>query len=166
MPPEGPVDIVIENGIIVDMVPMDPVNAAGYGSAFSRPTGDKIVDATGKYVMPGLVEMHTHLPPGSSLGPRGLDFVYRLYLGHGITTVRDAGSGAGLRVLTEQRRLSDANSLPAPRLILCQRWPLPLREWDAGNTPDKARLMVREFKALGADCIKISKSPGHYPDDM
>jgi imidazolonepropionase-like amidohydrolase len=166
MPPEGPVDIVIENGTIVDMVPMDPVNAAGYGSAFRRPTGDKIVDATGKYVMPGLVEMHTHLPPGSSLGPRSLDFVYRLYLGHGVTTVRDAGSGAGLRVLTEQRRLSDANSLPAPRLILCQRWPLPLREWDAGNTPDKARLMVREFKALGADCIKISKSPGHYPDVM
>ena len=166
MPPEGPVDIVIENGTIVDMVPMDPVNAAGYGRAFTRPTGDKIVDATGKYVMPGLVEMHTHLPPGSSLGPRGLDFVYRLYLGHGVTTVRDAGSGAGLRLLTEQRRLSDANSLPAPRLILCQRWPLPLREWDVGNTPDKARLMVREFKALGADCIKISKSPGHYPDVM
>jgi hypothetical protein len=33
-----------------------------------------------------------------------------------------------------------------------------------GNTPDKARAMVREFKALGADCVKVSKSPGHYPD--
>ncbi|MGH7561064.1 MAG: amidohydrolase family protein [Gemmatimonadales bacterium] len=164
MPPEGPVDIVIENGIIVDMIPMDPVNAAGYGRSFTRATGDKVVDARGMYVMPGLVEMHAHLPPGASLGPRGLEYAYRLYLGHGVTTVRDAGSGAGLRTLTEQRRLSASNAFPAPRLVLCQRWPLPLREWDAGNTPEKARVMVREFKALGADCIKISKSPGHYPD--
>jgi imidazolonepropionase-like amidohydrolase len=164
MPPEGPVDLVIENGTIVDMIPMDPVNAAGYGRAFQRATGDKIIDARGMYVMPGLVEMHAHLPPGQSLGPRGLDYAYRLYLGHGVTTVRDAGSGAGIRLLAEQRRLSEANALVAPRLVLCQRWPLPLREWDVGNTPEKARAMVREFKALGADCIKISKSPGHYPD--
>jgi imidazolonepropionase-like amidohydrolase len=164
MPPEGPVDLVIENGTIVDMIPMDPVNAAGYGRGFQRATGDKIIDARGMYVMPGLVEMHAHLPPGQSLGPRGLEYVYRLYLGHGITTVRDAGSGAGIKLLAEQRRLSEANAVVAPRLVLCQRWPLPLREWDVGNTPEKARAMVRDFKALGADCIKISKSPGHYPD--
>ena len=163
MPPEGPVDIVIENGVIVDMVPMDPVNAAGYGPGFRRPTGDRIVDARGMYVMPGLVEMHAHLP-GNGLGPRGLDYAYRLYLGHGVTTVRDAGSGAGIQRLAEQRRLAEANGIVAPRLVLCQRWPLPLRRWDEGNTPEKARAMVREFKALGADCIKISKSPGHYPD--
>ncbi len=165
MPPEGPVDIVIEGNTIVDVVLMDPVNAAGYGPGFRRPTGDKIIDAAGKYVIPGLVEMHAHLPPArSGFGPRGLDFAYRLYLGHGITTVRDAGTGAGLTLMTEQRRLAEANQLVAPRLVLCQRWPLPLRRWDVGNTPDKARAMVREFKALGADCVKVSKSPGHYPD--
>ena len=165
MPPEGPVDIVIEGNTIVDVVLMDPVNAAGYGPNFRRPTGDKIIDAAGKYVIPGLVEMHAHLPPPrSDFGPRGLDLAYRLYLGHGVTTVRDAGSGAGLAVLTDHRRRAEANLLVAPRLVLCQRWPLPLRRWDVGNTPDKARAMVREFKALGADCVKVSKSPGHYPD--
>lgn len=165
MPPEGPVDIVIEGNTIVDVVLMDAVNAAGYGPNFKRPTGDKIIDATGKYVIPGLVEMHAHLPPArSGFGPNGLDYAYRLYLGHGITTVRDAGSGAGLTLLAEHRRLAEANQLVAPRLVLCQRWPLPLRRWDIGNTPDKARVMVREFKALGADCVKVSKSPGHYPD--
>ncbi len=167
MPPEGPVDIVIENGVIVDMIPMDAVNAAGYGRTFARATGDKVIDATGMYLMPGLVEMHAHLPPPSSdFGPRGLDYAYRLYLGHGVTTVRDAGSGAGIKLLSEQRRSSAANTLVAPRLVLCQRWPLPLREWDAGNTPDKARAMVQQFKTLGADCVKVSKSPGHYPDVM
>jgi len=165
MPPEGPVDIVIENGIIVNMIPMDPVNAAGYGRNFRRATGDKVVDAAGMYVMPGLVEMHTHLPTTTGdMGPRGRDYAYRLYLGHGVTTVRDAGNGAGLKLLAEERKGSDANSLVAPRLVLCERWPHPLRAWDAGNTPEKARAMVREFKAQGADCIKISKSPGHYPD--
>lgn len=167
MPPEGPVDIVIEGNTIVDIVLMDPVNAAGYGPNFRRPTGDRVIDARGQYVIPGLVEMHAHLPPASSdYGPRGLDYAYRLYLGHGITTVRDAGTGAGLKLLTEQRRLAEANQLVAPRLVLCQRWPLPLRRWDVGDTPDKARLMVREFKALGADCVKVSKSPGQYPDVM
>lgn len=167
MPPEGPVDIVIENGVIVDMVPMDPVNAAGYGPNFKRPTGDKIIDAKGMYVMPGLVEMHAHLPrPNMRYGPRSLDYAFRLYLGHGITTVRDAGSDAGIELLLAERKRVDANEVPGPKLMLCLRWPQPLRHWDEGNTPEKARAMVRAFKARGADCIKISKSPGHYPDVM
>lgn len=165
MPPEGPVDIVVEGNTIVDMVLMDAVNAAGYGRGFQRPTGDRVIDAHGMYVMPGLVEMHAHLPsPNGELGARGPDYVYRLYLGHGVTTVRDAGTGAGLKLMVDQRRLSDANQVVAPRLVLCQRWPLPLRRWDEGNTPEKARVMVRQFKELGADCVKVSKSPGHYPD--
>ena len=167
MPPEGPVDIVIENGVIVDMVPMDPVNAAGNGPSFRRPTGDKIVDARGMYVMPGLVEMHAHLPaPNALVGPRSFEYVFRIYLGHGVTTVRDAGSGAGVERLVAERRRVEANEAPGPRTVLCLRWPQPLRRWDEGNTPEKARLMVRQFKARGADCIKISKSPGHYPDVM
>ena len=165
MPPEGPVDVVIEGNTIVDMVLMDAVNLAGHGRGFQRPTGDRVIDATGMFLMPGLVEMHAHLPGnGGDLGAQALEYSYRLYLGHGVTTVRDAGTGAGLRTMTEQRRASAANQTVAPRLVLCQRWPLPLREWDEGNTPEKARAMVRQFKELGADCVKVSKSPGHYPD--
>ena len=167
MPPEGPIDIVIENGVITDMIPMDAVNAAGYGRGAQRVTGDKVIDARGMYVMPGLVEMHAHLPaPGGDLGQKALDLVYRIYLGHGITTVRDAGTGAGMARMAEQQKQIDANSIVGPKLVLCLRWPQPLREWEIGNTPDKARAMVREFKAAGADCIKVSKSPGHYPDVM
>ncbi|MBV6522569.1 MAG: hypothetical protein MNPFHGCM_02717 [Gemmatimonadaceae bacterium] len=167
MPPEGPVDIVIENGRIADIVLMDAVNTAGNPKDHTRVTGDRIVDARGMYIIPGLVEMHAHLPPASSAyGARGLDYAYRLYLGHGVTVVRDAGTGAGLKLMTAQRAASDAHTLIAPRLVLCQRWPLPLRRWDVGNTPDRAREMVQQFKSSGADCIKISKSPGHYPDVM
>jgi len=164
-PPEGPVDIVIEGNRIVDLAPVDPVNMAGRGREFRRPTGDRVIDARGMYVIPGLVEMHAHLPaPGGELGPHALEYAYRLYLGHGVTTVRDAGTAAGLERMARQRALSERNEIVAPRLVLCQRWPLPLRSWSHGHTPEEARLMVRRFKELGADCVKISKSPGHYPD--
>ena len=167
MPPEGPVDIVIEGNTIVNMIPVDPVNAAGYGRSFQRVTGDRVIDATGMFVIPGLVEMHAHLPrDGGQFGARAADYAFRLYLGHGVTVVRDAGSDGGLKQLVEQRRLGDANAIVAPRLVLCLRWPQPLRHWDEGNTPEKARVMVRQFKDAGADCVKISKSPGHYPDVM
>jgi imidazolonepropionase-like amidohydrolase len=164
MPPEGPADILIENGRISTIVPLDPVNAAsGRGGRLLE--GDRVIDATGMYVIPGLVEMHAHLPPrGSALGERGLEYAYRLYLGHGVTTVRDAGTGAGLELMTAERRKAAANEIVAPRLVLCQRWPLPLGRWDEGDTPDEARAMVRRFKDLGADCVKVSKSPGQYPD--
>jgi imidazolonepropionase-like amidohydrolase len=165
MPPEGPVDIVIEGNRIVDVVLADPVNSASARGQVFRPTGDRVIDVKGMYVMPGLVEMHAHLPGNrGDLGARGYEYAFRVYLGHGVTAVRDAGTGAGLQFMGEQRRLSALNQIVAPRLVLCQRWPLPLRKWNEGNTPDKARAMVRQFKALGADCIKISKSPGHYPD--
>ncbi len=165
MPPEGPIDILIENGRIIDMVLRDPVNMAGGQAEIDDMGADLVIDATGKYVMPGLVDMHVHLrPDDGDLGARALDYQYRLWMGHGVTTLRDAGTGAGLAAMTRQRALSDAQEIVAPRLVLCQRWPLPLRQWDVGNTPESARQMVRDFKDMGADCIKISKSPGHYPD--
>ncbi|HXH06297.1 MAG TPA: amidohydrolase family protein [Vicinamibacterales bacterium] len=163
-PPEGPVDLVIEKGVITNIVPLDPVNTRNRGGR-GRPEGDRVLDASGMYVIPGLVEMHAHLPGARSpLGERGLEYAYRLYLGHGVTTVRDAGTGAGLERMVAERQASDANRIVAPRLVLCQRWPLPVGSWNEGETPDRAREMVRRFKALGADCVKVSKSPGHYPD--
>jgi hypothetical protein len=164
MPPEGPVDIVIEGSTITNIIPLDPVNTRNRGAG-TRTTGDSTIDAKGMYVIPGLIEMHAHLPGKQSpVGDRGLEYAYRLYLGHGVTTVRDAGTGAGLEMMVGQRRASDANEIVAPRLVLCQRWPLPLGSWDEGNTPAKAILMVQRFKDLGADCVKVSKSPGQYPD--
>lgn len=167
MPPEGPIDIVIENGRIVDMILRDPVNMGRPEAVQDDLGADLVLDAAGMYVMPGLVDMHVHIrPDGEDLGPRALDYQYRLWMGHGVTTVRDAGTGATLGTMVAQRAASDRQDIVAPRLVLCQRWPLPLRRWDVGNTPESARAMVRSFKEQGADCIKVSKSPGHYPDVM
>ncbi|MCB0493949.1 MAG: hypothetical protein KDC93_16205, partial [Cyclobacteriaceae bacterium] len=56
-PPVGPFDIVIQNNMITDMIPFDPVTAERRG-ATERVTGDRVIDATGKYVMPGMIDLH------------------------------------------------------------------------------------------------------------
>jgi imidazolonepropionase-like amidohydrolase len=169
MPAAGPLDIIIENGVITNTVLVDAVNMGRERNrGYEQRPGDRVIDVKGMYVTPGIFDMHTHLPrpvPGGETGSTS-QFVYNLYLGHGVTTVRDAGTGAGMELMAEQRRRSQDNDLVAPRLVLCQRWPLPLRRWDVGNTPEKAREMVHQFQELGAECVKISRSPGHYPDVM
>src|SRR6185369_16464352 len=58
-PASGPKDIVIENNTITDVIPLDAVAAArgsrGGGQA------DAVIDATGKYLLPGLINAHAHL---------------------------------------------------------------------------------------------------------
>ena len=61
-PPTGPYDVLIEGNTISQMVPFDPVTAERRGSA-QRMTGDRTIDGSGKYLMPGLADMHVH--PGA-----------------------------------------------------------------------------------------------------
>ncbi|MEO7966631.1 MAG: hypothetical protein ABIT38_22250, partial [Gemmatimonadaceae bacterium] len=59
-PPAGPYDIVVEGGMIADMIPFDPVTAERRGNT-QRPTGDRVIEANGMYVMPGMIDLHTHI---------------------------------------------------------------------------------------------------------
>ena len=58
-PAAGPKDIVIEDNRIADVIALDPV-ALGRG-ARNQQTADAVIDATGKYVLPGLINAHAHL---------------------------------------------------------------------------------------------------------
>ena len=115
-PMRGPVDIVVEGGTVVNIIPVDAVSLGGYDPGFTRPTGDRVIEAEGMYIVPGFVDMHAHIPEGRVVpaGEWGRSFAYQLWLAHGVTTLRDVGSGAGLDVLVEEARRSDANEITAP----------------------------------------------------
>ena len=114
-PPVGPVDIVIEKNRIVEVkgvgnpgVPIDPEDRP------AAKEGDHEIDLTGLYVLPGFVDMHGHIGGREQGTPA--EYVFKLWMGHGITTVRDPGSGNGVDWTLEAKAKSARNEITAPRI--------------------------------------------------
>ncbi len=137
-PAYGPVDIVIENNKIVEVrnvgTPKVPINDD------DRPKGaTKEIDAHGSFVLPGFVNLHAHLDGGPK-APEA-EYVYKLYLAHGVTTVRGVPAGNVNWVQNEKKR-SAQNKIVAPRIFAFQTLGQG-EDWSGGSvyTPEKAREM-------------------------
>lgn len=148
-PASGPWDIVLEGNTIVDMVPLDPV-ALREGRQ-RRPEAPAEIDATGRYVLPGLINLHGHLQNERAGVPQPYAYQMKLWLASGITTVRDVSWGGDPKAFLSLREQSQAGTLEAPRLFVCAGF----SHSPAPGTPDQARARVQELKRLGVDCIKI-----------
>ena len=154
-PPRGPMDIVIENNRITE------VKSVGYpGLAIDdedRPQdASREIDAHGSYVMPGIVDMHTHTG-GATKAPRA-EYSYKLWMGHGITTVRGVPSGSFEFSVSEKER-SAKNEIVAPRLFAYQRMGSGEDYKDRKIlTPDDAKAWVRYAAKKGADGLKLGSS--------
>jgi len=146
-PASGPKDIVIEGNKIAEVVALDPV-ALREGRA-KRPTGDVEIDATGKYVLPGLINAHGHIQYERGGIPQPVDYCLKLWLACGITTVRDVGSES--KQTLPLRDQSARGEVTAPRLLIYPMFGNP----PAPRNVDEARARVREIKQMGADGIKI-----------
>jgi hypothetical protein len=163
-PARGPMDIVIEGSTITDVRPARPINEFGTmrppggenspaGANPPRSGGaegrqfDKIIDASGMYVTPGIIDVHGHIHFSRSGVPWPKDYEYKLWLGHGITTVREPGSGEGMDTTVAHARLAAANRISAPTII-------PYVTVEA-ETPDSARARVRRVKQAGGQGLKI-----------
>ncbi len=157
-PPKGPMDLVIEDGVIVDMVRVDDVARNKYPEDWQRPEADEVIDASGMYVLPGLVDMHAHVPlDHTKCGPRGMEYAYKLWLAHGVTTVRSMGFDVEDELYEQREVLRDNPELPIPRLFIMHGCRPDLQDM----TPERARESVKEFAGLGADGVKVI---GGYSD--
>ncbi len=151
-PPIGPVDIVIEGNRIKEIrsvgYPGVPIREA------NRPQGaTREIDAHGLYVLPGFVDLHGHI--GGVAQGTPAEYVYKLWMAHGITTVRDPGSGNGVDWTLRERERSAKNQIVAPRIFVYVR---PGMGWDRGpiTTPELAREYVRWAAAKGVDGFKLT----------
>ncbi len=147
-PARGPADIVVEGNSIAQVVFLDPV-ALREGRA-RRPPADLEIDATGKFVLPGLINAHGHVQEERGGTPQPLDYELKLWLASGITTVRDVG--ADTRKVLELRDRSNRGEVASPRIFVYARFasnPVP-------RTSEQARERVRELKRMGVDGIKLA----------
>jgi imidazolonepropionase-like amidohydrolase len=150
-PPMGPVDIVVENNRIKE------IKSVGFPKIAIRETnrpakGTKEIDATGMYILPGLVDCHAHI--GGVAQGTPAEYVYKLWMAHGVTTIRDPGSGNGVDWTIKERERSAKNEIVAPRIFVYVR---PGANWDKGPivNPEIAREYVRWAKLKGADGFKV-----------
>jgi imidazolonepropionase-like amidohydrolase len=148
-PPRGPVDIIVEANRIAS------IRSAGTPGLPLRtgrqPRADYDLDATGLYVMPGFVDLHVHA--GGAPKNADAEYAYKLWMAHGVTTVRGVPLTDHKLAVREKER-SARNEIVAPRIFNYQR---PGAGWDKGSidTPEKARAWVQWLAANGGDGLKV-----------
>jgi imidazolonepropionase-like amidohydrolase len=150
-PPRGPMDIVIQQDRIAEITsvgyPLVPIPERG------RPAkGTKEIDGTGMYVMPGFVDLHVHCGGAQATDA---EYVYKLWLAHGVTTVRGVPCGA-MDWDLQQREMAARNEIVAPRIFSYHR-PFTGEGWDrtTPQTPESAREWVRFAAKKGIDGLKL-----------
>jgi Amidohydrolase family len=142
------------------------------GDTLQLPKSTQVVDASGKYLIPGLWDMHVHMR-GSRNGS-SQNFASQnaallpLYLANGVTGVREMGGDLVSDVL-EWRAQILAGERTGPRIVTCgPKLDGPVPEWPGSiaiTTPQEARAAVQHVKAIGGDFVKIYNGVPNIPRD-
>jgi len=138
-PPKKDFSVAVRDGRIVSVKPQ----------ADAVP-GAVLIDATGKFLIPGLWDMHVHITAPQIMFP--------LLVANGITGVREMYSGAALSTIREWRLLPDAPRLFAPGFIDGPLMTGSLPDAVAVANAEQARAAVRALQADGADFLKVYNS--------
>ena len=137
--------VIVQDGVIGRIGHVDEVPV---------PEGARVIDGTDRFLIPGLAEMHAHVPPA---GSEYLERDFALFVVNGVTTVRGMlGHPSHLELRTA---LLDGETL-GPRLITSGP---SLNGRSVSGAADGAR-QVREQHAAGYDFIKIH--PGLDDDEF
>lgn len=130
--------VVVSEGLIASIGPSAEVRT---------PRGAEVVDGGGRYLLPGFVEMHAHLPPGDA-APEYVDRLLYLFLSNGVTTIRGMlGDPSHL----ELRKQVEEGTRLGPTIYAAG----PAFRGTPDMTADAARARVREQHSAGFDLLKI-----------
>jgi imidazolonepropionase-like amidohydrolase len=140
-PPYGPVDIIVEDGLISYV---GPPQIAARGAS-----DGVVIDATGKYVMPGIINTHMHWHEERQPGiPQPIQYERNLYLAAGVTTVREVGGD--FEKSKRWQAESNAHAIVSPRILV-----YPFISKGRTGAPSEIRAWIRDIKQKGADGLKI-----------
>ena len=150
-PPRGPIDIVVEDNKIerIQVVGYPGVEIKDSGRPQLEP-GGKELDASGMYILPGFIDMHGHI--GGKAQGANPDYVFKLWMAHGITTVRQP-SGRSAEEVLDLKQKSENHDIVAPRIFGYTGF--GSSEKNPISTPEEAREWVRKNAKKGADGIKF-----------
>lgn len=163
-PPE-PAPLVIAHATVIDMTGAPPrrdvsvlvrgdrIVAVAPAATLAVPADARVVDATGKYLIPGLWDMHVHLGQATAAA-------LPVLLAEGVTGVRDMGSDFTL--IQRWRREIAEGTRPGPRIVAAgpildgpEHAPAGSRERIGVADPARARQLVDSLADLGVDFIKV-----------
>jgi imidazolonepropionase-like amidohydrolase len=149
-PPQPHRRVIVRDDRIVGIVPREELGKA------SEKLAGTWVDGRGKFLIPGLWDMHVHMVFGDWF-PRAKEITLPLFIANGITGVRDMGGE--LDVLQQWRKEITTGTLLGPRMVISgpmldgpqPRFPSSV----AIKTPENGRRAVDDLKRRGADFIKL-----------
>lgn len=132
---------------------------AAIGAPIKAPKDARRIDGTGRFLIPGLWDMHTHVA-GISADPKWGKHLLPLYLAHGIVGIRDMAGD--LETLLAWKRVQASGALAGPKMIVSgpfldgssKGFSLPTDVIEV-TSPETAAEQVRGLKHRGADFIKV-----------
>ena len=168
--------VVVSNGVISDIENGVSVGDSDIATRFS-----------GAYVLPGLIDMHTHLPPANIL--ELTPYFSLLYLSHGVTSVRDAGDVDGTGTPAAKEGI-ESGAFPGPRIFSAgpfvttgeARWPNSVLMDSAADAKravieirDQGHTVIKSYENLSVEMLRAVEAAadelglevmGHVPDDL
>ena len=135
------------------------ITSLGKTESTPLPRKSRVVDASGKFVIPGLWDMHAHTLLTHTVGDSTVDIhevFFPLFVANGVTGVRDMNGS--IEVLHRVRAQMKAGLLRGPRLVAAGRL-IDGEEWFFGSiavaTREDGRAAVRKLADAEVDFIKI-----------
>ena len=130
--------VVVRDGRIVEV---------GEAGRVQVPQGATVIQGRGKFLMPGLAEMHAHLPGANAPAQLAQDILF-LYVANGITTIRGM---LGAPNQLDLRRQTASGELLGPTILVGA----PSLNANSAPDPETATRVVRAHKAAGYDFLKL-----------